>query len=534
MELSQGMILQNYKIIRLLGEGGMGEVYLAEETLLGRKVAIKRLNPLLTKDPKLIERFKNEAKAQARLNHPQIVVLHNFFFSEGAYYIVMEYASGLTLDRLMQQTGLLPEERAMPIFKQICEALSYAHKRAIVHRDIKPSNIMVNVEAGYAVKIMDFGIALIMDSAHLTQTGTQMGTIHYMSPEQVYALKDIDHRSDIYSAGVLLYRMLTGRLPFDADTDSTFQIQKQIVDAPMPDPREIYAFISEETVQLLYKLTQKDRDKRPAEILQALQQRDEKIKEPIIAVPTQKQAEYPIKEQMGELIFVEGGSFMMGSKDFKNERPIHEVSISSFYISKYQVTQEEWEELMGSNPSCFKGDELPVERVSWYDAIEYCNKRSIKEGLKPCYRGNGGKITCRWNANGYRLPTEAEWEYAARGGKKSKDYKYSGSDDIDDVSWYYNNSGDKTHRVGENQANELGIYDMSGNVWEWCWDWYSSDYYEKSPSSKPRGPRTGEYRVLRGGSWSNFDDYCRVADRNADNPSVRFNSHGLRILRAIQ
>ena len=269
MELSPGMILQNYQIIRLLGEGGMGEVYLAEETLLGRKVAIKRLNPLFTKEPKLIERFKNEAKAQARLNHSQIVALHNFFSYEGAYYIVMEYASGITLDRLIQQIGLIPEQRAMPIFKQICEALSYAHSNSIVHRDIKPSNIVINVDNKDQVKILDFGIARIMDSAHLTQTGTQMGTIHYMSPEQVHALKDIDHRSDIYSAGVMLYRMLTGRLPFDAGTESTYHIQKQIVDAPLPDPREIYAYISEETVQLLSALTQKDRDKRPDEILRA-------------------------------------------------------------------------------------------------------------------------------------------------------------------------------------------------------------------------------------------------------------------------
>ena len=234
-------------------------------------------------------------------------------------------------------------------------------------------------------------------------------------------------------------------------------------------------------------------------------------------------------------IYVQGGSFMMGSNAGDNdEKPIHEVSVSSFYIGKYLVTQKEWQEVMGSNPSYFKGDMLPVEKISWYDAIEYCNKRSIKEGLQPCYSGSGANISCDWTANGYRLPKEAEWEYAARGGKKSKGYKYSGSDDIKKVAWYDSNSGSKTHPVGEKQANELGIYDMSGNVWEWCWDWYSRDYYSESPSSNPRGPSSGDYRVLRGGAWRNDGLDCRVACRCYCNPDLRYDDYGLRILRAIQ
>ena len=247
--------------------------------------------------------------------------------------------------------------------------------------------------------------------------------------------------------------------------------------------------------------------------------------------------EYGLNAQATTLIYVEGGSFMMGSDDcdiYYFQQPIHEVSVSSFYISKYQITQNEWQEVMGSNPSWFRGDKLPVEQISWYDAIEYCNKRSIKEGLKPCYSGSGKNISCDWTANGYRLPTEAEWEYAARGGKKSKGYKYSGSNDINEVAWYGSNSSDKTHPVGEKQANELGIYDMSGNVWEWCWDWYSIDYYSKSPRSNPRGPSSGEFRVLRGGSWYYNGNDCRVANRRLNNPDDGDYSYGLRILRAIR
>ena len=245
---------------------------------------------------------------------------------------------------------------------------------------------------------------------------------------------------------------------------------------------------------------------------------------------------FTIAAKSWDFILVEGGSFMMGSNDGdSDEKPIHEVTVSSFWISKYQVTQREWQEVMGSNPSDFKGDNLPVEKVSWYDAIEYCNKRSIKEGLTPCYSGSGDNIICNWNANGYRLPTEAEWEYAARGGNKSRGYEYSGSNTLGDVAWYVGNSGSKTHPVGQKSPNELGIYDMSGNVWEWCWDWYDSSYYSKSPKRDPRGAASGGNKVLRGGSWRNFYDYfCRVAGRDYFTPTVRRNIVGFRVSRAIK
>jgi len=235
------------------------------------------------------------------------------------------------------------------------------------------------------------------------------------------------------------------------------------------------------------------------------------------------------------LVYVEGGSFQMGSNDGgSDEKPVHQVTVSSFYIGKYEVTQKEWQEVMGSNPSNWKGDNLPVEQVSWYDAVDYCNKRSRKEGLTPCYSGSGSNITCNWSANGYRLPTEAEWEYAARGGNKSKGYKYSGSNDVGAVAWYDGNSGNKTHEVGTKAANELGIHDMSGNVWEWCWDWYNSGYYAKSPGSDPKGPGSGSSRVLRGGSWRYLVVVlCRVAIRSSFVPGIRSCDGGLRVLRAI-
>ncbi|NLK50107.1 MAG: formylglycine-generating enzyme family protein [Candidatus Cloacimonetes bacterium] len=252
------------------------------------------------------------------------------------------------------------------------------------------------------------------------------------------------------------------------------------------------------------------------------------------------------------MIYVEGGSFMMGSNDGRsNEKPVHKVTVSSFIIGKYQVTQKEWKEVMGTNPSYRKGDNLPVEQVSWYSAIKYCNLRSMAEGLTPVYSISGstnpaswGEVPtssnstwnaaiCNWIANGYRLPTEAEWEYAARGGIMSKGYKYSGSDNIDTVAWYTGNSGSKTHAVGTKTANELGIYDMSGNVSEWCWDWYGGSYYSGSPANNQTGPTSGSNRVQRGCGWSGNAYYCRVTYRDYYYPSFSSDHIGIRLCRAV-
>ena len=223
-----------------------------------------------------------------------------------------------------------------------------------------------------------------------------------------------------------------------------------------------------------------------------------------------------IREIAENMVYVEGGTFMMGSNDKDAddcEKPVHEVRLDSYYISKYPVTQGQWLGIMGYNPSEFKGDlQRPVEEVSWGDCQEFIKRLNAKTGKK------------------YRLPTEAEWEYAARGGKYSKGYKYAGSNDIEKVAWYWDNADGTTHTVGKKQANELGLYDMSGNVWEWCSDWYGKDYYGKSPLSNPQGPTNGKYRVLRGGSWINDAVLCRATYRILIIPSIRFSSYGLRLL----
>ena len=217
------------------------------------------------------------------------------------------------------------------------------------------------------------------------------------------------------------------------------------------------------------------------------------------------------------MIYVEGGSFVMGctseqSDCISDERPAHRVTVNSYYIGETEVTQELWSAVMGRNPSYYTGSQRPVEQVSWNDCQKFINKLNQLTGRK------------------FRLPTEAEWEYAARGGKKSKAYKYSGSNTLDNVAWYTNNSGNQTHNVKTKFPNELGIYDMSGNVREWCQDWYGSGYYANSPQANPTGPSSGFYRVLRGGSWLSFAQNCRVARRSSNTPSLSSGNVGFRLI----
>ena len=212
------------------------------------------------------------------------------------------------------------------------------------------------------------------------------------------------------------------------------------------------------------------------------------------------------------MVSVEGGTFQMGSDiGDSDEKPVHQVRLSSFSIGQTEVTQELWEAVMGTNPSYWKGLKLPVEKVSWNDCQTFITKLNQHTGKSS------------------RLPTEAEWEFAARGGTKSKGYTYSGSNTIGDVAWYTVNSGNKTHDVATKQANELGLYDMSGNVWEWCQDWYDSGYYSSSVINNPTGPVTGSNRVFRGGGWYNAAALCRVANRNGSTPSITYDNLGLRL-----
>ncbi len=215
------------------------------------------------------------------------------------------------------------------------------------------------------------------------------------------------------------------------------------------------------------------------------------------------------------MVWVEGGTFRMGATSEQgsdaesDEKPVHSVTLSSYYIGKTEVTQALWKAVMGSNPSDFNGDNLPVECVSWNDCQAFIRKLNALTGQN------------------FRLPTEAEWEFACRGGNNSRGYKYSGSNYIDNVAWYTDNSGKKTHPVATKSPNELGIYDMSGNVLEWCSDWKGD--YSSGAQTNPKGPYDGSYRVYRGGSWNLIAWDCRSSNRRNSRPARRYGYLGLRL-----
>jgi formylglycine-generating enzyme required for sulfatase activity len=246
----------------------------------------------------------------------------------------------------------------------------------------------------------------------------------------------------------------------------------------------------------------------------------------------------PIATKSGvEMMRIPAGEFLMGSEDGDDdEKPVHPVRVSAFLIDVTEVTQESFERLMGRNPSRFKGADRPVDQVNWHDAVQYCNVRSLREGLKRCY--DPQTLECDFEADGYRLPTEAEWEYACRAGTTTG---WSFGDDpgsLDKHAWVKEDSKNSTHPVREKRPNPWGLYDVHGNVAEWCNDYYSESYPSEDEVTDPRGPATGENRVVRGGCWATGADRCRSSARGFESPGFvdvcfRRDAYGFRCVRRV-
>lgn len=531
-----------------------------------------------------IESFLVEAHRLNRLslNHPGLVRVNECFRANGTAYYVMEYVKGTSLRHYIkdQYSGKpLTEGEALSLFHQIAETVGYLHDNRVTHLDIKPDNILMR-EDGSPV-LIDFGLSKHYNKqGGPTSTTKMMGCSAGYSPmEQYVGINSFTPEADIYALCATLLYMLTGKdprisaemnetiirnsLPTDTSTRTCDMIVKGM------EKLKENRFHSITSLELfgkgkepVFSAPHDNGDKTDRNATKPLGQKEQRQQRFVEAEkrkvagknaddvhkrtssiqPKPKSFRWEwgvaalaviaivvglvlgtnalsndeiIQNLIDNMVPVEGGTFTMGATSEQGNdsgddvKPAHQVTLSSFSIGKYEVTQEEWEAVMGNNPSAFKGAKRPVENVSWDDCQKFIRKLNELTGKQ------------------FRLPTEAEWEYAARGGNRSKGYKYSGSDNIGSVAWYDGNSGSETHPVGQKQANELGLYDMSGNVWEWCQDWYGD--YSSSAQTNPTGPGSGSYRVFRGGGWNDEAVSCLVSVRGCMTPGNRLIDHGLRL-----
>ncbi|MDY6032772.1 MAG: SUMF1/EgtB/PvdO family nonheme iron enzyme [Alloprevotella sp.] len=515
-------------------------------------------------------RFRREAENLAKLHHPNIIRVYDVFDENGTTYYSMEYVEGLTLDAYIQQHHPLPEADAIAILGRVCSALSFMHSQRMLHLDLKPKNIMYSTKG--EVFLIDFGLSKQFGANGEPESSTTIGagTPGYAPIEQVKQIKDgtFPATLDIYALGATIYKTLTGQRPPEA-TD--------ILNDGFPDGPLVQLHRSPSLIQVVARCMspmRKDRYQTVADLLRAyppLAAEDEKtemkeVKEDTEAtilndntgrqinlshcsnkqcgkvIPSDAQfcpycgtavtkpgksaaankLDFTVNGVTFTMVRVEGGTFMMGATSEQTgagsyEKPAHRVTLSDYYIGQTEVTQALWEAVMGETPTSDGphwdpqeglGDNYPAYNISYDDVLSFISKLNNLTGRT------------------FRMPTEAEWEYAARGGNKSKGYLYSGGNTLNNVGWYDDNSDDTTHLVAQKAANELGLYDMSGNVWEWCSDWWGD--YSSSSQTNPTGPSTGSTRVLRGGCWYYWATHCRVASRVHDSPADR-NGGGVRL-----
>jgi eukaryotic-like serine/threonine-protein kinase len=580
---AESLFADRYQVQRTLGQGGMGAVYLATDTkpgMGGRGVAIKRI---LDADDQGVQRFLRESETIATLNHQNIRAVYDRGEDAQGHFLVMEYIDGETLHDRVAKNGALDDSAFADLAQGLGKALSFAHKKSVIHRDVKPANVMFTGDG--TPKLTDFGLARMGHESDLSMTGYGMGTLDYASPEQRRDAKSADHRSDIYGLGATLYFATTGESP-KTIRESRIPIRwRSVILKCLEEKPEIRYFSiddllneiqsthrvhPEPTTSSSESLTCSScgyenplgtrfcrscgqglveecpscheevfsggefcgncgQDLSPA----ALEKRTAAIAEaeasrafnPFLAegwtvedgTPSNGGYAKKLKDSKTGITFilVEPGTFQMGSPNNEKRRgqdeTQHTVELTKpFYLGETLVTQAQWKKLIRSNPSHLEGDSLPVENVSWDDCQDYLEKAG----------------------SGYRLPTEAEWEYACRAGTKTRFHSGDSNSSLDFVGWYGGIFRGKSQPVAQKQSNAWGFFDTHGNVWEWCQDWYED--YSGGKDEDPQGPPSGKYRVLRGGSWNNRPGLCRSANRNRGIPVCRYGGDcGFRVARTL-
>jgi eukaryotic-like serine/threonine-protein kinase len=591
------LLLGQYVLLDRLGTGGMGKVFKARHRRLERVDAVKVIRPDLLGDPEAVARFQREARAAAKLSHPNLITVYDFDRAGDVYFLAMEYIEGTDLSRLVAQQGKLPASDACEYIRQAALGLQHAHEQGLVHRDIKPENLLV-VTRNNAVKVLDLGLARIEHPADadgefatelVTEQGATMGTWDYLAPEQAEDAHRADIRSDIYSLGCTFYHLLAGQAPFAGYAGGQKLVQHRTAEPKLiEDFRPDLPFGLGAVLRKMMAKAPEDRYQTPAEVADALyaysqesvltsdvpmfQQQTTVLPEPeetseevvppppprrtwllaaggvvIIVVlalglaawrgwlgrtkdtrPTPREGPAPqefINSLGMRLVRIKPDTFVMGSpqeeKGRNNDEDAHPVTITRpFYLGVFEVTQAEYEQLMGTNPSWFsargggrdlvKGQDtgrFPVDSVTWQDAVAFCDRLSKAEPGRH-----------------YRLPTEAEWEYACRAGTATP--FNTGPLLRPDQANFLTAPPTKTSPpprpgpVDQYPSNAWGLFAMHGNVREWCADVYDEDAYQR-PSSPKRSGKESRH-VCRGGAYLDTAALCRSAARGAADQAYPF------------
>lgn len=572
---------EKYLLLERIGRGGFANVWRARDER-SQVVAIKVLHTNLAEDSLRRERFVRGAQRMAALDHPGIVrVLEPYGEDGGFHFFVMEFVSGGDLHQAVTQRRLAAGE-VLPLILRVGEALSHAHAKGLVHRDVKPANILLDPSGN--PRLADFDLVAAADTTGGTRTGA-LGTFLYSAPEAMDRPQDADARADVYSLGMTALFCLHGApLPTVVMRDMQEFMQgllcdntvKGVLEQAVAWTRDKRFANMEEfctALRIASLLRSVPRPLRPHKIepsikLAAAQQISIAMEAAVVpaairaahtvpkaAPPPQTfpattilpaatvlpGAAHAITMQRIAMAAIRGGAFWMGSADKdafakSDERPKRRVEITTLFMGTYPVTQRLYRQVMGTSPAQPVGDELPVNHVSFWDAIEFCNRLSKLSGILPAYRLDGKVLTWIEDANGYRLPTEAEWEFAARG-NDGRIYPWGDDTPSGKVAW----SDSTLVRKGPSPvgyyptgASPFGLLDMAGNVWEWCWDWYGDYAVGPHKISNPLGPSSGVRRVLRGGSWQVTEaPQLRAAARYCLTPDKKRVDVGFRCARRL-
>jgi serine/threonine-protein kinase len=558
--LDNGSIfVDRYQVLEYLGAGGMGEVYKVFDKKIKKEITLKILKPD-TADDEMIKRFCNELKYGREIFHKNVCRLHDINENQGIHYITMEYVQGEDLGKVIKKKGKLDIVEAISIATQIGEGLFETHKLGIVHRDLKPNNIMIDNNGN--ARIMDFGIARSMAaSTSLTTTTVVLGTPAYMSPEQSKG-KKVDQRSDIYSLGVILCEMVTGSTPHvrsKLNLRISQDLKRVILKCMEEDVEKRYQEVDElltELKRILDKISGKSRSKIliasvsiifvgvlfylgityfKKDIENITQETNkpesyEKLQFPFKAIEPKAEKTYKDDSECWEavfhneavMIYIPEGKFTMGSNDGDKDEKPHEVNLDGYWIGKYEVTFDQYDKYCAETGKERPDDEgwgrgkRPVINISWNDAEDYCKWLSDKTELT------------------FRLPTEAEWEKAARGTDGRK-YPW-GNLPLNNNLSYYNQEGNGTKSVGfyPAGASPYGLLDTAGNGWEWCLDWYPETSYTNPLLEDSSDPSPGSKKVARGGCWKDILEDLRCSNRNKASPTAFNNALGFRLCLEIK